>query len=74
MLPSKNGNDKKSPLLTIKGTKVGEQFETAFVSHRDKLKQFYKNKKYKVISHDQSLIENSTRDLIERSITATHHH
>jgi hypothetical protein len=61
-----------APGLTIKGTKIDDQgpIESTFVSHRQKLKQFYKNKNYKVITNEGSLIVNSSRDLIERSTTA----
>jgi hypothetical protein len=43
------------------------------MTHRNGLKQFYKNKKFKVITQEGSLIDNKSRDLIERSGTAAHY-
>jgi hypothetical protein len=43
------------------------------MTHRNGLKQFYKNKKFKVITQEGSLIDNKSKDLIERSGTAAHY-
>jgi hypothetical protein len=43
------------------------------MTHRNGLNQFYKNKKFKVITQEGSLIDNKSRDLIERSGTAAHY-
>ena len=56
-------------MLEVKGNKV-EEFETTFMSNRSKLKQFYKNRKYKVITKEGELVVNASKDLIERSLTA----
>ena len=40
------------------------------MTHRNGIKQFYKNRKFKVITKEGSLIDNKSRDLIERSGTA----
>ena len=40
------------------------------MTHRNGLKNFYKNRKFKVITKGGSLIDNKSRDLIERSGTA----
>ena len=50
-----------------------KKFEQQFMTHRNGLNKFYKNQKFKVITQEGSLIDNKSRDLIERSGTAAHY-
>jgi hypothetical protein len=55
--------------LSIAGTRI-EDHEASFTKNRRQMKPFYKNRKFKVITNEGSLVQNSSRDLIERSGTA----
>jgi hypothetical protein len=69
----KNSQSEELGRLSITGKKLDDKnknFDKTFVSHRGQLKPFYKNRKYKVITKEGSLVQNSSTDLMDRSPTS----
>ena len=64
-------DNKSAQDLSVSGTRmIEDHHEASFAKNRRQMKPFYKNRKFKVITNEGSLVQNSSRDLIERSGTA----